>query len=120
MALDTVIKGGMVVDGTGSYRKRADVGIRAGKVVEVGKIDDSAGTVIDADGQIVAPGFVDIHTHLDVQGFWDPTLSPSSRHGVTTVLGGNCGFTVAPLNDSSVEYLLQTLARVEGMPIKSL
>jgi N-acyl-D-aspartate/D-glutamate deacylase len=120
MSLDTVIKGGMVVDGTGSDRKRADVGIRAGKVVEIGKIDDSAKTVIDADGQIVAPGFVDIHTHLDVQGFWDPTLSPSSRHGVTTVLGGNCGFTVAPLNDSSVEYLLLTLARVEGMPIKSL
>jgi N-acyl-D-aspartate/D-glutamate deacylase len=120
MPVDLLIKNGLVIDGLNTPRRPADVAITAGRVVAVGKVDDSARETIDADGRIVAPGFVDVHTHLDVQGFWDPMLSPSSRHGVTTAVGGNCGFTVAPLNDESVDYMLHTLARVEGMPITSL
>jgi N-acyl-D-aspartate/D-glutamate deacylase len=120
MPVDLLIKNGFVIDGLGGPRRRADVAVQGGKVVAVGELDETARDVIDADGRIVAPGFVDIHTHLDVQGFWDPLMSPSSRHGVTTVVGGNCGFTVAPLNDASVDYMLHTLARVEGMPIESL
>jgi N-acyl-D-aspartate/D-glutamate deacylase len=117
---DIVIRGGQVVDGTGAPRRRADVAIDGGRVVAVGTVPDAGRRTIDADGRIVSPGFVDVHTHLDVQGFWDPTLSPSPLHGVTTVLGGNCGFTVAPLDDTAADYLMRMLSRVEGMPLRSL
>lgn len=117
---DLVIRGGQVVDGTGADRRAADVAIDGGRVTAVGPDVGAAVRTIDAGGRIVAPGFVDVHTHLDVQGFWDPTLSPSPLHGVTTVLGGNCGFTVAPLADGVGAYLMRMLARVEGMPLESL
>ncbi|WP_131744900.1 amidohydrolase family protein [Frankia sp. Cppng1_Ct_nod] len=117
---DIVIRGGQVVDGTGAPRRQADVAIDGGRVVAIGTVPDAGRRTIDADGLIVSPGFVDIHTHLDVQGFWDPTLSPSPLHGVTTVLGGNCGFTVAPLDDTAGDYLMRMLSRVEGMPLESL
>jgi N-acyl-D-aspartate/D-glutamate deacylase len=117
---DTLIKGGTVIDGTGTPRRNADIAIYQGRIVGIGQLDNSAKTVVDAEGMFVVPGFIDVHTHLDVQAFWDPMLSPSSRHGVTTVLGGNCGFTVAPVADDSVDYLIHTLARVEGMPLESL
>jgi N-acyl-D-aspartate/D-glutamate deacylase len=118
--LDVVIRGGEVVDGTGAPRQRADIGIIDGQIVAVGDVDDSARRIVRADGRVVAPGFIDVHTHLDAQAFWDPTLSPSPLHGVTSVFAGNCGFTVAPLTQDAAGYLMPMLARVEGMPIESL
>ena len=118
--MDLVIKGGRVVDGTGSPARTADVGIQDGRIVAVGRVGDTAARTIDVDGLIVAPGFVDVHTHFDVQAFWDPLLSPSPLHGVTSAIGGNCGFSVAPLDSAGAPYLMRMLARVEGMPLPSL
>ncbi len=120
--LDLIIRGGEVVDGTGSPRRRADVGIQGDRIVAVGSLDDVAAEVLDATGRIVAPGFIDIHTHFDGQVFWDGALTPSPYHGVTTVMAGNCGFSIAPLSgrrDDS-DYLCHMLARVEGIPVESL
>ena len=122
---DLLVKNGLVVDGTGAQATHADIAVSEGRVAEIaapGSLVGSAGTVIDATDLAVCPGFVDIHTHYDAQAFWDPTLSPSPLHGVTTVVGGNCGFSIAPLTGDAddADYLMRMLARVEGMPLESL
>ena len=117
---DVVIRNGLVVDGTGSPGQTADVAIRDGRIVAIGEVSDKGNHEIDAEGLVVAPGFVDVHTHFDAQVFWDTTLSPSPLHGVTTVISGNCGFTIAPLEPEHGDYMMRMLARVEGMPLASL
>ena len=117
---DVKIRGGCVVDGTGTPARQADVGIRDGRIVAIGQADEEARQEIDARGKVVAPGFIDLHTHYDAMVFWNGALSPSSCHGITTVVGGNCGFSIAPLSPDAGDYLMRMLARVEGMPLESL
>jgi N-acyl-D-aspartate/D-glutamate deacylase len=115
MTLDLLVRGGTVVDGTGAPPRTADVAIADGRIVAVGRIGDAAARTIDADGCVVTPGFVDVHTHYEAQLQWDPTASSASWHGVTTVLAANCGFSLAPARPDDVEWLAQMLSRVEGM-----
>ena len=118
--LDTKIVGGTIVDGSGQPGFAGDIGIKGGRIVAIGRLDEDAAETIDAAGRIVAPGFVDSHTHYDAQAFWDPTLSPSCYHGVTTIVGGFCGFSIAPLSEESGPYVRRMLSRVEGMPLETL
>ncbi len=118
--LDLIIKNGRIIDGTGSPAFDGDLGIKDGRIVAIGRIDEAAEQTLDATGRVVSPGFIDVHTHYDAQVFWDGTLSPSCYHGVTTIFGGHCGFSIAPLSKEAAPYLLKMLSRVEGMPANSL
>ncbi|GGP00139.1 N-acyl-D-amino-acid deacylase family protein [Wenjunlia tyrosinilytica] len=121
--LDHVIKGATVVDGTGADAFTADVGLRGGRIAAIapaGGVEESARSSEDAHGLVLAPGFVDPHTHYDAQLFWDPFATPSMNHGVTTVAGGNCGFTLAPLKPEDADYTRRMMCKVEGMSLKAL
>jgi N-acyl-D-amino-acid deacylase len=119
MSADLVIRGGKVVDGTGAPAVRADVGIQDGRVAAIAPNLEGERT-LDAGDHIVAPGFIDIHTHYDAQVFWDPALTPSCFHGVTTVVAGNCGFSIAPTRVEHHEVIARTLENVEDMNFDTL
>jgi N-acyl-D-aspartate/D-glutamate deacylase len=120
MVLDVVIKGGNVVDGTGAPPYGADVGVRDGQVVEVGTIEDRATHVIQADGALVTPGWVDVHTHYDGQATWDDALEPSASNGVTTLVMGNCGVGFAPVRPGDHDALIDLMEGVEDIPGSAL
>ncbi len=120
MPYDLLIKNGMVVDGTGFARYRADVAVKDGRIAEIGRVRGAAEQTIDADGLFVAPGIIDLHTHYDAQPFWDRLCTSSVWHGVTTVLTGNCGLTLAPLRPEHREAMLATFCCVEDIPVRSL
>jgi N-acyl-D-aspartate/D-glutamate deacylase len=120
MAAELVLRGGTVYDGTGAEGRRADVAISDGVITEIGADLSGGERELDAAGCAVTPGFIDIHTHYDAQVFWDPRLRPSSYHGVTTVVAGNCGFAIAPTRDEHHEVIARTLENVEDMDVDTL
>jgi len=120
MAYDIVIKNGTVVDGTGRPPYRADVAVQGDRIAAVGKCTDSAKRTINAEGHLVTPGFVDIHTHLDAQICWDPIVSSSCWHGVTSVVMGNCGVTFAPCRPQDRDYLAHLMESVEDIPAATI
>ncbi|HEX7094576.1 MAG TPA: amidohydrolase family protein, partial [Acidimicrobiales bacterium] len=121
MTADLLIRGARISDGTGLPAYTGDVEVRDGRITRVGRLSDASATVeIDADGLDLTPGFVDVHTHYDAQLHFEPSASPSSWHGVTTVLTGNCGFTLAPSKPEDLDWLVLMLAKVEGMSADAL
>ena len=120
MGLELVIRGGTIVDGSGAARYRGDVGIADGRIVEIGRIRSPAQRTIDADGLIVAPGFIDGHTHMDAQVSWDQIGSCSCWHGVTSVIMGNCGFALAPCKPEEREWFARCLTAVEDIPTEAM
>jgi N-acyl-D-aspartate/D-glutamate deacylase len=126
--LDLIIRGGTIVDGTGAPARQGDIGVQGGRIVSVAYPGDGTGdtrdhdasAVLDATGLVLCPGFVDPHTHYDAQLFWDPLATPSNVHGVTSIVAGNCGFTLAPLHAEDADYLRRMMAKVEGMPLAAL
>src|SRR5271166_2273853 len=118
---DFIIRDGMVIDGTPMPRFRADIGIKNGRIAKIGRLRASdAAKNVDASGHIVAPGFVDLHTHYDAQLFWDPYCSISSWHGVTSIVIGNCGFGFAPVRPEFRERAMLTMTRVEAIPLAAM
>jgi len=120
MALDLVIENGTVIDGSGGPRYRADVGVKAGRIVEIGRIRSAATERIDAEGHIVSPGFIDGHTHMDAQVAWDQLGTCSCWHGVTSVVMGNCGFALAPCQPEEREWIARCLEAVEDIPVDAM
>src|SRR4051812_31529172 len=116
MPHDLVIRGGSVVDGTGAAARTADVAIDRGIITEVGTVAEHGRREVDADGALVTPGWVDIHTHYDGQVTWDQELAPSSHHGVTTVVAGNCGVGFAPVHPDRHDWLIGLMEGVEDIP----
>ena len=118
---DYLIKNGTIIDGTGAKGFKADIAIEEDRIVAIGILEGEAKEIIDAEGLIVTPGFVDPHTHYDAQLFWDPRATPSNLHGVTSAVMGNCGFTLAPVNnEADADYLRRMMVKVEGMPLEAL
>ncbi|MBU3717992.1 MAG: amidohydrolase family protein, partial [Actinobacteria bacterium] len=121
MAHDLIIRGGTVIDGTGAAGVRADVAVDGDRITAIGDLTaETARQQIDASGKVVTPGFVDLHTHLDAQVAWDPYMTSSSWHGVTTVLTGNCGVTFAPVAQTSKSYLAELMESVEDIPREAI
>jgi N-acyl-D-aspartate/D-glutamate deacylase len=125
--LDLIIRGATIVDGTGAPGRTGDIAVQDGRIAAVAYHDthpegvtDAAADVLDAGGLVVCPGFVDPHTHYDAQLFWDPLATPSNVHGITSIVAGNCGFTLAPLHAEDADYLRRMMAKVEGMPLAAL
>ena len=117
---DLVLRNAIVVDGSGKPRFEADVAIQEGRIAAIGDVDAAGRETLDVSGSVVCPGFVDVHTHYDAQFLWDDTASPSVLHGVTTVLGGNCGFSIAPLAAGDTDYIQRMMAVVEGIPLSAM
>src|SRR5919108_4922435 len=120
MSYDLIIRGGTIVDGSGLPRYQADVGIKDGRLTAIGKVSGPADEVIDAEGHVVAPGFIDGHTHMDAQVFWDPLGSCSCWHGVTSVVMGNCGFTLAPGSAKQSDLIINNIERAEDIPAEAM
>jgi N-acyl-D-amino-acid deacylase len=120
MTYDVVVKDALIVDGTGKKAYGGDIAVQDGRIAAVGEVSGSAARTIDAGGQVVAPGFIDAHTHYDAQLMWDPTANPSTSHGVTTVLMGNCGYTLAPVRAEDQDYLMGVFSAAEEVPKKAL
>jgi N-acyl-D-aspartate/D-glutamate deacylase len=120
MAYDLVVKDARIVDGTGKPAYSGDVAIQNGRVAAVGEVSGGATRTIDAGGKVVAPGFIDAHTHYDAQLLWDPTANPSTAHGITTILTGNCGYTLAPVRSDDQDYLMGLFAAAEEIPKQAL
>src|SRR2546425_1164373 len=120
MPYDLVIKNGTVIDGSGLPGFRADVGVRHGRIVSIGRIRERGRETLDAEGHVVAPGFVGGHTHMDAQVFWDPMGTSSCYHGITTVVMGNCGFTLAPCAAEDKHFVVRNLQRAEDIPPEAM
>ena len=120
MSNDLIIRNGLIVDGTGNEAFHADIAVQNETIAEIGKLSNKASREIDAEGALVTPGFIDLHTHFDAQAGWDPALTPISWHGVTTALIGNCGVTFAPCRPKDRQFLANMMEAIEDIPEQAI